>query len=159
MGDEVCLQTDPDLLLSSNGFTAKPDELITLLQFFQRKQGYISEASVAHIARFLQISESHIFGVASFYTQFRFEAPGEHTIRVCLGTACHVLGGEQLSQEIQSYLGINPGETTADRRFDLQEVACLGCCAQAPVVEIDGKIYGKMTLELLRTTLREYENI
>jgi NADH-quinone oxidoreductase subunit E len=159
MGENICLQSDANLLLASNGFAGRPDELIALLQFFQRKQGYISSESVAQIAQFLRMSESHIFGVASFYTQFRFEKPGEHTIRVCLGTACHVQGGEQLSQEIQKILGVLPGETTPDQRFDLQEVACLGCCAQAPVVEIDGKIYGKMTTDQLRTTLKEYENI
>jgi NADH-quinone oxidoreductase subunit E len=159
MGDDFCVQIDAEPVLTANGFTGEPDELIALLQFFQREQGFISEDSITRIAQFLQISESHIYGVASFYTQFRFSRPGEHTIRVCLGTACHVQGGEQLSQEIQKFLGILPGETTPDQRFDLQEVACLGCCAQAPVVEIDGKIHGKMTPDRLRAALKEYENI
>ena len=136
-----------------------PDELIPLLQHVQQADGYISPEAVRQIASTLKVSEAHIFGVASFYTQFRFAKPGETLIRVCLGTACHVQDGAQLSQEIQSMLGIAPGETSPDGRFEFQQVACLGCCAQAPVVEIDGKIFGKMTPELLRNALKDYENI
>ncbi len=138
------------------GFTGKPDELIQLLQHYQKTYGYISEEGVRQIAGFLKVSEARVYGVASFYAQFRFEQPGENTIRVCQGTACHVQGGEQLSEEIQKILGIAPGETTPDQRFAFEEVACLGCCAQASVVEINGKIYGKMTPERLRQTLEAF---
>jgi NADH-quinone oxidoreductase subunit E len=112
---------------------------------------------VRQIAEFLKVSENQVYGVASFYTQFRFEKPGQNTIRVCQGTACHVQGGEQLSQEARKNLGIRAGETTPDGRIDFQEVACLGCCAQASVVEINGKIFGKMTPEAVRKALKEYE--
>ena len=156
MGDIVLLNT-AEQTLSIEGFSGKPDELIPLLQSFQKKYGYLSEESVRQIAGFLKVSEAHIYGVASFYSQFRFEKPGEISVRVCLGTACHVLGGQQLSQEIQNILGIGPGETTPDQRFDYEEVACLGCCAQAPVVEINGKIYGKMTPDELHKVLKKYE--
>ena len=142
-----------------DGFSGKPDELITLLQFFQINYGFISEESVLQIARFLRVSEAHVFGVASFYSQFRFEKPGKNRIRVCLGTACHVQEGEQLSQEIRNILGIIPGETTPDHNFEFQEVACLGCCAQAQVVEINGKIYGKICLDQLRKVLNEHANL
>ena len=158
MGD-VLFHSDHAPVLSINGFTGQSDELISLLQTFQKQDGYISEASVQQIARFLKVSDTHVYGVASFYTQFRFEKPGEQTIRVCLGTACHVQSGQQLSQEIQNILGVAPGETTPDHRFDFQEIACLGCCAQAPVVEINGKIYGKMTPDRLRKVLEDYENL
>ena len=144
-----------ELSLSLVNFSGKPDELISMLQLCQSQHGYISEEDVRQIARLIKVSETHIYAVASFYSQFRFKKPGEKLIRVCLGTACHVQGGEQLSQEVQAQLGIKPGETTRDGRFDLQEIACLGCCAQAPVVEIDGKIYGKMTPEDLRRVLHE----
>lgn len=132
-------------------------DLIPLLQKFQKEKGYISEECVHRIATDLNISENHIYGVASFYSQFRFHHPGRHSVRVCLGTACHVQGGKQLSREIQEHLGIQPGETTADDRFDYEEVACLGCCAQASVVEIDNRIFAKMSPDRLQKTLDEYE--
>jgi len=138
-------------------FRRAPEELIPILQHVQKTCGYISEASVRQIADYLQISEAHIFGVASFYTQFRFVKPGENLIRVCLGTACHVQGGGPLSKEIENILGVAPGETTPDGRFEFQQVACLGCCAQAPLVEINGRIYGKMTPDKLRRILKKYD--
>ncbi|MGD0005550.1 MAG: NADH-quinone oxidoreductase subunit NuoE [Anaerolineaceae bacterium] len=144
-----------DQRLSLDDFSGKPDELIAMLQVCQNRHGYISEEDVRQIALFIKISETHIYGVASFYAQFRFQKPGEKLIQVCMGTACHVQGGAQLTQEIQKQMGISPGQTTSDSRFDFQEIACLGCCAQAPVVEIDGKIYGKMTPEELRKVLHE----
>jgi NADH-quinone oxidoreductase subunit E len=141
--------------LSLDDFSGKPDELIAMLQLCQNRHGYISEEDVRQIALFIKVSETHIYGVASFYAQFRFQKPGEKLIRVCMGTACHVQGGEQLSQEVQKQMGIKPGQATSDSRFDFQEIACLGCCAQAPVVEIDGRIYGKMDPEELRKVLHE----
>jgi NADH-quinone oxidoreductase subunit E len=146
-----------DLLLA--GFTGLPEELIPLLQHVQKIDGYISAARVGQIASFLQLSEAHIFGVASFYTQFRFEKPGNNIIRVCLGTACHVQDGKQLSDEIQNILGVAPGGITPDGRFEFQQVACLGCCAQAPLIEVNGKIYGKMTADKLRKVISEYAKL
>jgi len=137
-------------------FSGRPDELIAILQYFQNKDGYISQAAVRETAQYLKISEAQIYGVASFYAQFRFVEPGKNTIRICLGTACHVQSGQQLCEEVESVLGIGPGQTTGDRLFTFQQVACLGCCAQAPVVEINGKIYGKMTREKLRKVLKSY---
>lgn len=153
----ILLQDDVNQALSFNGFSGKPEELIPLLQSCQKQYGYISEEHVRQIARFLKISEGHIYGVASFYSQFQFEKPGENNVRVCLGTSCHVQGGEQLSREIQDTLGIGPGKTTPDHRFDFHEVACLGCCALAPVVEINGKIYAKMTPDKLHDALVDHE--
>ena len=151
--------TDPLLTketpLSLEHSSGQPDELIGMLQLCQNLHGYISEEDVRQIALFIKVSETHIYAVASFYAQFRFRKPGEKLIRVCMGTACHVQGSQQLSQEVQNQLSIQPGETTPNARFDFQEIACLGCCAQAPVVEIDGKIYGKMTPEELRKVLHE----
>jgi NADH-quinone oxidoreductase subunit E len=109
---------------------------------------------VYRIAEFLGISEAHVYGVASFYTQFRFEKPGEHQVRICMGTACHVQNGEALSEEIQKIIGIRPGKISQDQKFEFHEVACLGCCAQAPVVEIDGKIHGKVTRKKLNKVLK-----
>jgi NADH-quinone oxidoreductase subunit E len=140
-------------------FPNEPHQLIPILQYCQSRSGYISRAAVRQIADYLDISEAHVYGVASFYTQFRFEKPGDHQIRICLGTACHVQGGVNLSDEIQKIIGIGPGEITQDNKFEFHEVACLGCCAQAPVVEIDGRIYGKMTRKKLQKVLGAYESI
>jgi NADH:ubiquinone oxidoreductase subunit E len=158
--DEVSLQyiDESDKLLLT-GFSGRKDELISLLQHYQKKDGYISQTRVRQIADFLKISEAQIFGVTSFYTQFRFKKPGDIMIRVCLGTACHVQGGERISVEIQNILGIAPGEISQDGRFELQQVACLGCCAQAPLVEINGKIFGKMNPNKLRKVLKKYEEL
>ncbi len=139
------------------GFRGTPGDLIPILQSLQQKQGYISEEAVREISRFLKVTENHIFGVASFYSQFRFTPPGRHSIKVCLGTACHVRGGQILCQTLERELGVAPGQTTADRRFDLQRVACLGCCALAPVVAVDQDIYSRMTVVRLNKVLSRYE--
>lgn len=132
------------------------EELIPILQEVQEIEGFISREAVSRISRRLRISENEIYGVATFYAQFRFHPPGEHTIHVCIGTACHVKGGAQLSSYINYRLGITGGETTDDGRFDLVQVACLGCCALAPVVKIDDKIYSQMSVLKLGKVLDEY---
>lgn len=140
-----------------SGFRGTPGDLIPILQSLQQKQGYISQEAVREISRFLKVTENHIFGVASFYSQFRFTPPGRHSIKVCLGTACHVRGGQILLQTLERELAVTPGQTTPDRRFDLQRVACLGCCALAPVVAVDQDIYSRMTVVRLTKMLSEYE--
>ncbi len=138
-------------------FPREPQQLIALLQYIQGRNGYISREAVLQIADYLGVAEAHIYGVASFYTQFRFEKPGEHQVRVCMGTACHVQGGKILSEEISDIIGIQPGEISADQKYEFHEVACLGCCAQAPVVEIDGRIHGKMSRKKLKKVLKNNE--
>ncbi len=131
--------------------------LIPLLQEAQAKYRYISPELVEAIADYLGMTESQVFGVASFYSQFRFTEPGEHTISVCLGTACHVNSGETLLQAFERDLDIKPGECTTDKKFELERVACLGCCALAPVVKIDNDIYGKLNLVKLKEIFSQYE--
>jgi NADH-quinone oxidoreductase subunit E len=139
------------------GFRGQEGDLIPLLQRVQAHSGYISPQAVEEISRFLRISENQIFGVASFYSQFRFTPPGRHHIKVCLGTACHVRGGQVLLDALQRNMEIVPGQTTADKRFDLERVACLGCCALAPVMQVDGDIYSRMTVIRLGSILEKYE--
>lgn len=139
---------------ASAGFTGNPEELIPLLQHVQREEGYLSRESCAQIADFLGIALGQVYTVAAFYAQFRFRKPGKHHVRVCQGTACHVQGGGDISREAQKILGIAPGETTPDGEYDLEEVACLGCCAQAAVVETDGVIHAQVKTEALREILR-----
>ncbi len=135
----------------------RQDSLIPILQDVQGKFGYIFEESVERIAKFLDISESYIYGVATFYTQFRFSRPGDHIVRVCQGTACHVRGGKRIMNEVCKLLEIMPGETTPDYKFSIERVACFGSCALSPVVVIDDKVYGRMTQQKTKQLLKEIE--
>lgn len=135
----------------------KVADLIPMLQGIQKEFGYISPESIRKMSRYLKITENQIFGVSSFYAQFRFSPPGRHSIKACLGTACHVKGGATLLEMLERDLGIECGETTDDRRFDLDRVACLGCCALSPVVQIDRDIYSRMTVNKLTELLKNYE--
>lgn len=131
--------------------------LIPILQKVQEADGYISEDAIAKISRHLGISENDIFSVASFYAQFRFQRPGEHTIKVCLGTACHVRGGERIAESVERELGIKPGETTEDFKFSVERVACFGCCALAPVMVVDDDVYSRVTPVKVREILEKYK--
>jgi len=130
--------------------------LIPVLQKVQEELGYLPEEAVSEIAYFLDVSESEVYGVASFYAQFRFIRQGEHTVKVCQGTACHVRGGRRILDTVVRELGIQPGETTEDYKFSLERVACFGSCALAPVMVVDKTVYGKMTTPKARKTLDEY---
>lgn len=130
--------------------------LIPVLQKVQAELGYLSEEAITEIAHFLGLSSSDIYGVASFYAQFRFERPGEHEIRVCQGTACHVRGSARILEEVERQLGIHPGETTADYKFSLERVACVGCCALAPVMIADGEVHAKMSVAQSKKLLAQY---
>lgn len=130
--------------------------LIPVLQKVQEEVGYLPEEAVSEIAYFLGVSETEVYGVASFYAQFRFERQGEHTIKVCQGTACHVRGGRRILEAVKRELGIQPGGTTEDYKFSLERVACFGSCALAPVVVVDKTVYGRMTTAKARKILAEY---
>jgi NADH-quinone oxidoreductase E subunit len=119
--------------------------LIPLLQDVQEAEGYLSEAALDRIAQHLGLSSNDVYGVATFYAQFRFTPVGKHHVKVCRGTACHVRGSAGIMNKTVKKLGIEPGETTEDLEFSLEKVACFGSCALAPVVVIDDKVYGRMT--------------
>ena len=138
------------LLLAADGGRA---DLVPVLQGAQETLGFLSPEAVRRIARRLRLSESEVFGVASFYAQFRFTPPGRHRLRVCLGTACHVKGGVQMLETIERRLGAGAGETTADGEYDVERVACLGCCALAPVVTLDEDVHGQMSVLKLQELL------
>jgi len=122
--------------------TLNKTKIIYILQQVQGKFGYLSRETMSYIAKKLNIPEIDVFGVATFYAQFRFNKPGKYIITVCEGTACHVRGGKRIIQKIESDLGITHGETTEDGLFSLERVACMGCCALAPVMVVDKKVYG-----------------
>jgi NADH-quinone oxidoreductase subunit E len=129
--------------------------LIPILQKVQAELGYLPEEAIAEIARFLRVSESEVYGVASFYAQFRFQRQGEHTIKVCQGTACHVRGGQRILEAVERELGIQSEGTTEDYKFSLERVACFGCCALAPVMVVDKTVYGRVTIAKAKQVLTE----
>jgi len=137
--------------------TGSRENLIPILQDVQNEEGFLSPEAIGWISRRLRISESDIYGVATFYAQFRFHPPGEHAITVCLGTACHVRGGEQLTAYLEHRLGITRGQTTPDGKYELYHVACLGCCALAPVVKTDETIHSQMSVLKLGKVMDEYD--
>jgi NADH-quinone oxidoreductase subunit E len=140
------------------GLQGVPSDLIPVLQRVQAVHGYLSQDSIRAISRWLKISENEIYGVASFFAQFRFTRPGDRTIKVCLGTACHVKGGVQILDVLKRRLNVEPGQATADGRYQLERVACLGCCALAPVVTIDDKIYGETSVLKVHQMFEERES-
>jgi NADH-quinone oxidoreductase subunit E len=120
--------------------------------------GYLSPEDITEISRFLGITENDIYSVASFYAQFRFTRPGKHNVKVCLGTACHVRGGELILDSLERELNIKTGQVTSDHKFGLERVACVGCCALAPVVVIDQQdVFGKMTQGGVKKMLAPYK--
>jgi NADH-quinone oxidoreductase subunit E len=131
-------------------------KLIFLLQQVQERFAYVSPEAVQDIARHLKMSESEVYGVASFYSQFRFERPGKHTIKVCLGTACHVRRGDSLMEFLERELKVTAGHTTQDGQFSLERVACFGCCALGPVVVVNDEVHGRMTATRMQRILKKY---
>jgi len=136
-------------------YEGKREELIPMLQDVQAKLGYLPEEARSAISKFLNVPESVVFGVATFYAQFYLTRQGKHKIKVCRGTACHVRGGRRIMQAVQRKLGIKPGETTPDYQFSLERVACFGSCALAPVVVVDGRVQGRMTTQKAEQIVKE----
>lgn len=132
-------------------------ELIHMLHDAQKKFGYIPAHSISKISRELKISESEIFGILTFYKAFALEPRGKHLITICLGTACHVRGGVQIVEEMERKLNIKVGKTTPNRKFTLETVNCLGCCAIGPVVVVNGKYYSNITIKKVDAILKEYQ--
>jgi NADH-quinone oxidoreductase subunit E len=119
--------------------------LIPLLQEVQTRLGYLPRKALQRIADFLKISDVEVWGVATFYNQFRFAPLGKYHTVVCMGTACHLAGGRLILEALERELGIKVGETAEDGNFSLERVACIGCCMLAPVIVVKGKIHPKMT--------------
>ena len=130
---------------------------IPVLQKAQEELGYLPEEAISEIAIFLGLSKNEVYGVATFYAQFRFERPGEHTIKCCQGTACYVQGGKRILEAVEDELNLALGKTTTDDyKFSLERVACFGCCALAPVIVVDKTVYAKMTTVKVRQILAQY---
>ncbi len=134
----------------------EPGMLIPLLQAAQDTYGYIPAIAIEQIAEVTGIPATEICGVSTLYRQFRMKPVGRHLIRLCKGTACHVVGAEMIGQTVADELGVPPDETTDDGLFTFTIVACLGCCSLAPVLMIDDQTFGRMTPQKVRKLLRQY---
>ena len=120
------------------------ENLIPILQEIQAKLGYLPQEAMEEVAHFINIPAGSVYGVATFYNQFRFIPPGKHPVKVCMGTACHIRGGRIVLESWERKLGIKEKEVTPDREFSLDRVACVGCCTLAPVMLVDETVYGKV---------------
>lgn len=136
----------------------KRDALIPALQDIQTEMGYLPAEAMEAVARHCRVSPVEVYGAATFYAQFKFKPVGKHKITVCQGTACHVMGGARVLEEVQNRLGIKAGETTADGKFTLETVACVGGCALSPVVVVDENTYGGVKPEKITEILDEIGN-
>ncbi len=131
------------------------DHLIPILQEVQESEGYLSQDSITKVGRALDMPSSKIFGVATFFNMFRFQAKGKYHVMVCRGTACHVKGSARSLDMVTKALKIQPGETTRDKLFSLEVVACMGACGLAPVVNINGQFYAKVSPMKLQRIIEE----
>lgn len=135
---------------------AAPGTLIPILQDVQARVGYLPPEVLERIGERTRVPAAQVFGVASFYSQFRFKPVGKYVIKVCHGTACHVQGAVGISEALTGELKTRDGETTEDGTFTLTSVACVGCCSLAPVMMIEEKTYGRLTPDAARKVVRKY---
>ena len=145
---DTILQENPD---------AKRDSLIPILQEVQENDGFLSEKAIVKVGKHLKLPTSKIYGVATFYNQFRFEPKGKYHIQVCRGTACHVLGSSTVLDELEKTLKIKADQTTRDGLFSIEVVACIGACGLAPVICINGEFHAKVTASSIKNIIKEYK--
>lgn len=140
-------------VLEKNNYNASA--LIAILQDIQHELNYLPEDVLLELADTLGIPKSQVYSVVTFYKAFKLNPPGRHNIKVCLGTACHIKGGSELVQQLESKLGIKAGEVTEDGEFSFEPVMCVGCCGLAPVLMVDETFHGKMTPKQIPGILNE----
>lgn len=144
-----------DAILAKNPEAGR-DALIPILQEVQDQEGYLSQEAVMRIGQHLDLPASKIYGVATFYNQFRFEPLGRYHIQVCRGTACHVKGSAAITDRLQRELGIAPDQTSQDGLFSLEVVACIGACGLAPVIAVNGEFHANLASEDIPAILESY---
>ncbi len=152
------IQADVDAILARHPGASR-DALIPILQEVQDSLGYLSEDAIVAVGRHLDLPASKIYGVATFYNQFRFHPPGEFHIQVCRGTACHVKGSAHVLEALKRELNIEPGQTTRDGLFSLEVVACIGACGLAPVICVNGEFHAKLNPQSVRDIVNEYRDL
>jgi len=130
--------------------------LIAVLQDIQEKFGYLSENALQQVSDYLNIPQSRVYGVATFYNQFRLRPLGKNVIRICRGTACHVKSSANILQTLENELKIKAGETTRDKLFTIETVACIGACSIAPVINVNDEYYGRLTVKDIPKIISKY---
>jgi len=143
-------------ILSS--YQGEKSELIPILQDIQSNYGYLPEEIILEVSKFIGVPESEIYGVATFYAQFRFNPVGKKHVMVCTGTACHVQGAPQIIEGIERHLEIKEGETTPDMEYSLESVGCLGCCASAPCAMVNDEVESKISLKNIKKIFPKKKN-
>jgi len=138
-------------------FNADRENLIMILQAIQRRYNYLPRPALTYLSTKIGIPFSKIYGVATFYSTFSLEPRGRNIISICLGTACHVRGGERVREKIVESLNIADGQTTPDNRFTLESVRCIGCCSLGPVVKINEDMHGRISSDKVAGVLDQYE--
>ncbi|MBN1253195.1 MAG: NADH-quinone oxidoreductase subunit NuoE [Bacteroidales bacterium] len=131
------------------------DNLIPVLQEIQENEGWLSEKIISDVGKCLNIPAGKVYGVATFYNQFRFQPKGKYHIQICRGTACHVLGSSSVLQELEKSLKIKADETSRDGLFSIEVVACIGACGLAPVICINGEFHAKVTVDSLKKIISD----
>jgi NADH-quinone oxidoreductase E subunit len=134
------------------------ENLIPLLQEIQMHEGYLSEETIKKVGAALNLPTSKVYGVATFYNQFRFEPTGKYHIQLCRGTACHVLGSASVLAKLEKHLKIKAGQTSKDNLFSIEIVACIGACGLAPVISVNGEFHAKLTPESITEIIDTYKN-
>ena len=160
MNQEVNMEEESilnDIASMLTTFGRERGNLIPILQMIQERHAYISAESIKMVAEHLKILPCTVYGVATFYNQFRFHPPGKHPIKVCLGTACHVRGSDIILENFERKLKIRAGETTPDREFSIDRVACVGCCALAPVAVVDETVHGHVAPSKVEGLIRGFQ--
>lgn len=138
-------------------YLGKKEMVIPVLQKVQEHYGYLPRPAMEGVSRLMQIPLSRLYGVATFYAQFKMKPRGRYIIRVCKGTACHIQGSPKIAERIEEILGVQSGVTTDDLRFTLEEVACIGACALAPVIMVNDNPHGRLTPDKVQAILDSYE--
>ena len=138
-------------------FAGDKENLIMILQAINNEYNFLPRPALHYVSTKLDVPLSQIYGIATFYSMFSLEPRGKNIITICLGTACHVRGGERIKERLESHLGIPAGDTTEDMRFTLETVRCIGCCSLGPVVTINEKVYARTDSEKTLKTVDQYD--
>ncbi|MDR1893631.1 MAG: NAD(P)H-dependent oxidoreductase subunit E [Spirochaetales bacterium] len=146
----------PELLSFIAEWKEKPGNLIMVLHKVQEHFGYIPREAAIKVAELLAVPLAKIYGVITFYHFFKLKEPGLHKIQVCLGTACYLKGSQDIIDEIETLLGIGVNQVTDDRQFSMEAVRCVGCCGLAPVILIDGEVFGKVSTDQMPEIIAKF---
>ncbi len=138
-------------------YKKKESALLAILQDIQAEEKYLPKEALEYVSQKMGVPLVHIFRLATFYNALSLKPRGRHKIDVCLGTACHVRGGDKILEKMEKGLGVSVGETTKDKRFTLESVHCVGCCSLGPVAVVDGEVFGRLSQEKVPNLLKEFK--